>query len=200
MKTETITDPIRKLDVQIEGVLNDFKTGLIQQPEAQSMLLSIFVDSTLRRLSNMCKEFKKMRDKQNAYFLTRDSKILRESKQLERALDEKIATMLKLEQERLNPKLPYNREYSIHIRESSVTTGAQFVFRHWLTAVADEVARAILEATTSPNPDTLFSTDVKFCACGCGRRLTGNKKSASDACRKRLQKKVQRFRESLIVG
>lgn len=57
------------------------------------------------------------------------------------------------------------------------------------TAVAHEVASAILEATTSPNPDTIHSTDVKFCACGCGRRVTGNKKSASDACRKRLSVK-----------
>lgn len=56
------------------------------------------------------------------------------------------------------------------------------------TAVAAEVARAILEATTNPNAETIFS-GVKFCACGCGRRLTGNQKSASDNCRKRLQKK-----------
>ena len=55
-------------------------------------------------------------------------------------------------------------------------------------AVAQEVARAILEATTNPNPDTIHSADVKFCACGCGRRVTGHQKSASDACRKRLQK------------
>lgn len=54
------------------------------------------------------------------------------------------------------------------------------------TAVAHEVARAILEVTTSDSPDTIYT--VKVCACGCGRRLTGKQKSATDACRKRLQK------------
>lgn len=68
------------------------------------------------------------------------------------------------------------------------------------TAVAHEVARAILEATTNPNPDTIHSTDVKFCACGCGRRVTGNKKSASDACRKRLQKTRQGLFELLTCA
>lgn len=53
-------------------------------------------------------------------------------------------------------------------------------------AVAFEVARSIRAATTNPNPETLAS--VNRCACGCGRRVTGKQKSASDACRKRLQK------------
>lgn len=106
MKTETITDPIRKLDVQIEGVLNDLLTGIVDKSEAKLMLLSICVNSSLVRLSNMCKEAKKMRDKQNTYFITRDSKVLRESKQLEREFDGKIATILRMEEERLNPKLP----------------------------------------------------------------------------------------------
>lgn len=54
-------------------------------------------------------------------------------------------------------------------------------------AVAYEVGRAIMDATTKIDPETIHS-GVNFCACGCGRRVTGLRKSAGDACRKRLQK------------
>lgn len=66
------------------------------------------------------------------------------------------------------------------------------------TAVANEVARAILEVTTTPVPDTIHT--VKLCYCGCGRRITGKRKTATDACRKRWQKKRNKYLESLIVA
>lgn len=95
-----------KLVVRIDDIIRDLVAGTINESEAKQQLLSVSINDAFLRLSNMCKEVKKMRDKQNTYFLTRDSKILRETKQLEKALDEKIATLLRLEQERLNPKLP----------------------------------------------------------------------------------------------
>lgn len=55
------------------------------------------------------------------------------------------------------------------------------------TAVAFEVARAILEATTAPDPATIYNS--KTCRCGCGRILTGRQNAAGPTCRKRLQKK-----------
>lgn len=48
--------------------------------------------------------------------------------------------------------------------------------------VSRTIAAAIVEAYTNPT----YLKDVKTCACGCGRRLTGNQKTATDACRKRL--------------
>lgn len=53
--------------------------------------------------------------------------------------------------------------------------------------VSREVARAICEVLSSDNPRTSINTRV--CACGCGRLLAGKQKSATPACRKRLQKK-----------
>ena len=55
------------------------------------------------------------------------------------------------------------------------------------TAVSGEVARAIREATCSPDPLTIHNT--RTCACGCGRIITGRQQSAGPTCRKRLQKK-----------
>lgn len=48
--------------------------------------------------------------------------------------------------------------------------------------VSRTIAAAIAEASIHP----IYQKDVKTCACGCGRLLTGNQKTATDACRKRL--------------
>jgi DNA (cytosine-5)-methyltransferase 1 len=53
--------------------------------------------------------------------------------------------------------------------------------------VARRVAAAIRECI-DPTVHSLV-TLADLCACGCGRILEGRQKSASDACRKRLQKK-----------
>lgn len=52
--------------------------------------------------------------------------------------------------------------------------------------VARVVAAAIRETARHDGPG-LF-TGAKFCACGCGRFVTGKQKSATDKCRKYLQK------------
>jgi DNA (cytosine-5)-methyltransferase 1 len=52
--------------------------------------------------------------------------------------------------------------------------------------VSRVVAAAIWECTRREN-ESLF-TDAKFCVCGCGRFVTGKQKSATDKCRKVLQK------------
>ncbi|MPR31961.1 DNA cytosine methyltransferase [Salmonirosea aquatica] len=54
-------------------------------------------------------------------------------------------------------------------------------------AVAQEVGRAIWEATTAADPITIYN--AKVCLCGCGRILSGKQKAANATCRKRLQKK-----------
>lgn len=56
--------------------------------------------------------------------------------------------------------------------------------------VAKTIAQSICESTQGTNPRTI--TDTKICACGCGRILIGRQKSATPACRKRLQKKRER--------
>lgn len=55
--------------------------------------------------------------------------------------------------------------------------------------MARVVARAIREAVTAPAPISL--ADSRLCACGCGRLLTGRdgQRSATPACRKRLEKR-----------
>ena len=53
--------------------------------------------------------------------------------------------------------------------------------------VARRVACAILNATE--NTDEKKLSFNQLCACGCGRILSGRQKTASVACRKRLQKK-----------
>lgn len=53
--------------------------------------------------------------------------------------------------------------------------------------VARRIAETIRDAIGTTKPRTL--TAKNLCACGCGRILTGRQKSATDACRKRLQKK-----------
>ncbi len=50
--------------------------------------------------------------------------------------------------------------------------------------VARRVAQSILKAT---NDKVTNFKELKLCACGCGRILSGRQKSANDACRKRLQ-------------
>lgn len=47
--------------------------------------------------------------------------------------------------------------------------------------VSSAIASAIVEAMANPT----YLEDVKTCACGCGRLLTGRQKTATDACRKR---------------
>lgn len=62
--------------------------------------------------------------------------------------------------------------------------------------MARVVARAIREAVNSPGSN--MRAESRLCACGCGRLLTGQRsdqKSATPACRKRLEK---RRRESSI--
>lgn len=54
-------------------------------------------------------------------------------------------------------------------------------------AVAAEVARAIAEVLSAEEPRTIHNS--RTCACGCGRLPAGRKRSATPACRKRLQKK-----------
>lgn len=48
--------------------------------------------------------------------------------------------------------------------------------------VSRTIAKAIKEVIQNP----VFLKDVKTCLCGCGRMLHGYKKTASDACRKRI--------------
>lgn len=55
--------------------------------------------------------------------------------------------------------------------------------------MAAAIARAIRESATAANVRTL--TDSRLCACNCGRILTGRQKSATAACRKRIQKSRQ---------
>lgn len=47
----------------------------------------------------------KMRDKQREYFRTRSTAALRESKQLEKRVDDEINRVNRLQQERVNPSL-----------------------------------------------------------------------------------------------
>lgn len=53
------------------------------------------------------------------------------------------------------------------------------------SAVSEYIAKAILEVLTANNPKTIHNTNT--CACGCGLEVSGRKKSATDACRKRLE-------------
>lgn len=54
-----------------------------------------------------------------------------------------------------------------------------------------KVAAAIRDVTRSANPRAI--TDFKACLCGCGREVSQNRKTAGDACRKRLQKQRERL-------
>ena len=51
--------------------------------------------------------------------------------------------------------------------------------------MAQVIARSVLDAH-------ILHTDVRLCACGCGRRLTGRQLSATPACRKRLERRRKR--------
>lgn len=53
-----------------------------------------------------------------------------------------------------------------------------------------KVAAAIRDAAHYGNARTI--TDFKACLCGCGREVSENRKTANDACRKRLQKQRER--------
>lgn len=53
-------------------------------------------------------------------------------------------------------------------------------------AVSLHVSRALATAIKQAYIKPIYLKDVKTCACGCGRLLTGHKKTATDACRKRL--------------
>jgi DNA (cytosine-5)-methyltransferase 1 len=52
--------------------------------------------------------------------------------------------------------------------------------------VARTIARAIRDATCGGNCRRI--TDVRLCACNCGRILTGRQKAATAGCRKRLER------------
>jgi DNA (cytosine-5)-methyltransferase 1 len=52
--------------------------------------------------------------------------------------------------------------------------------------VARVIARAIRDATCAPRGRRI--TDVRLCACNCGRILTGRQKAATAGCRKRLER------------
>ncbi|WP_428662098.1 DNA cytosine methyltransferase [Runella sp.] len=53
--------------------------------------------------------------------------------------------------------------------------------------VSKAIAKAIKDAFTNPNPQTFQNS--RTCVCGCGRTLSGWKKTATDACRKRISLK-----------
>lgn len=94
------------IDVKIEGILNEYETGIVSKSEAKYMLVKFTLDVGIDRLATMCKQVKAMRDKQRLYFETRNSNVLTESKRLEKDIDAKIDLFLKYEEERKNPKLP----------------------------------------------------------------------------------------------
>lgn len=48
------------------------------------------------------------------------------------------------------------------------------------------VSRTIAAAISAAYVNPIYQKDVKTCQCGCGRLLTGNRKTATDACRKRV--------------
>lgn len=48
--------------------------------------------------------------------------------------------------------------------------------------VSSTLAKAVKKAFENP----VYMKDVKTCKCGCGRLLSGSKKTATDACRKRI--------------
>jgi hypothetical protein len=102
MKTET-QDLISN---KIEGILNDYATGIVSKSEAKYMIVKFTIDVGLDRLANLCKQVKAMRDEQRLYFETRNSKVLAESKRLEKDMDAKIELFLKYEKDRKNPQLP----------------------------------------------------------------------------------------------
>jgi DNA (cytosine-5)-methyltransferase 1 len=56
--------------------------------------------------------------------------------------------------------------------------------------VSNAIAQAIREAIQNPTPSTFQNT--RTCLCGCGRPLTGWKKTATDTCRKRISLKRER--------
>lgn len=94
------------LGAKIEEILVKFETGGFDLKEATESLVSLNVEVSINRLMNLCQQVKKVRDIQNRYFLTRDSKVLRESKQMERELDGNITTFFEIASERQNPTLP----------------------------------------------------------------------------------------------
>ncbi|MCA0229862.1 MAG: DNA cytosine methyltransferase [Bacteroidetes bacterium] len=53
-------------------------------------------------------------------------------------------------------------------------------------AVSLHVSRTIAAAIKAALDNPIYAKDVTLCACGCGRRITGRQKTATDACRKRL--------------
>lgn len=52
--------------------------------------------------------------------------------------------------------------------------------------VSRRIAQSISEATARTVPVTIHNT--RFCACGCGRRVTARQKSAIPSCRKRIER------------
>jgi len=53
--------------------------------------------------------------------------------------------------------------------------------------VSNAIAKAIMQAYQDPAPKTFENS--RTCLCGCGRLLTGWKKTATDSCRKRISLK-----------
>lgn len=103
---ETAKKGLTSLSQQIEGVLNDYATGIIDQQEAISILMDQRMNAVLSKLHNLCSIVKKVRDQQKLYFETKNSKVLTESKRLENDLDKKIEIFFQLEQKRQNPEIP----------------------------------------------------------------------------------------------
>lgn len=60
--------------------------------------------------------------------------------------------------------------------------------------VSYQVAKAIKEAISANEPKTVFNS--KICECGCGVIVSKNRKTASDACRKRLSNKNRKILSS----
>lgn len=108
MKTRTISNSMDRIDVKVEGILNDLKTGIVNQAEAQKMLVSLCMDVSINKMRTMSLQVKALRDKQKLYFQTRNSKILDQCRVLEKDLDGKIETFLEIEKSRVKPELPLN--------------------------------------------------------------------------------------------
>lgn len=69
----------------------------------------------------------------------------------------------------------------LHLPDLTQTARYKVVGNAVNLGVSKAIASAIVEAYTHP----IYQKDVRTCACGCGRLLTGRQKTATDACRKR---------------
>lgn len=107
MKSEKENETLRQ---KFEGILNSYSGDYLTKDEAIKALIDCCLDYAIRKIDGLCRIVIGVRSKQKEYFETKNSKVLQESKRLEKDLDNKLNVFEQLRNRQNNPELPFKNQ------------------------------------------------------------------------------------------